>query len=161
MRVTKGIRAHWRVVLATVGVLLFVATSALVVDQSTRPRTYFSRQQILQQWTARERANVRIAVKLMHLSDLQRAYPNSCCSPSEHGTDLVWVVAVSQAFSYSCSEGGSCDWSKLNWGLEVIWDGPNPRSSDTSGTDPEHWPPFFDSLPDLSAPFGAVLNRVS
>jgi hypothetical protein len=151
------------VVLATVGVLLFVAASALVLDQSTRPRTYFSRQQILQQATAGERANVRVAVKLMHLSDLRRAYPNFCCSPFEHSTDLVWVVAVSHGFSYSCSQGGPCDWSKLNWGLEVIWDGANsvPRSSNTSGTDREHWPPLFDSLPDLSSPFGGLFYRAS
>src|SRR5438309_7336529 len=97
----------------------------------------------------------------MHLADLRRKSPNFCCSRFEHGTDLVWVVAVSDGFSYSCSEGGSCDWSKLNWGLEVIWDGadPVPRRSNTSGTYPEHWPPYFDSLPDLSSPFIGAFYR--
>jgi hypothetical protein len=99
----------------------------------------------------------------MHLSDIQRGYPNFCCSRFEHGTDLVWVVAVAHGFSYSCPQGVSCDWSKLNWGLEVIWDAPSSgiRSSDTSGTDSEHWPPFFDSLPDLSSPFGGVFYKAS
>jgi len=99
----------------------------------------------------------------MHLSEIERVYPNFRGSRFEHGTDLVWVVAVAHGFTYSCPYGGSCDWSKLNWGLEVIWDAPNSgiRSSNTSGTDSEHWPPSFDSLPDLSAPFGGVFYKAS
>ncbi len=161
VRVVRLIRARRSLVVAMFGVLVFVAISAFVVDQSTRPRTYFSRHQILQQSTAGEVTNFRVAVKLMHLSDIERVYPNFCCSRFEHGIDLVWVVAVAHGFTYSCPYGGSCDWSKLNWGVEVIWDAPNSgiRSSNTSGIDSEHWPPLFDSLPDLSAPFGGVFYR--
>lgn len=148
-----------RVIAALIGGIVALAFAS-ALDHSTRPHMYYSSQQVLEQ-TAGKPANFRVAVKLMHFADVKRAYPQLCCGTSTHDTDVVWVVAVAHGFSFSCPCCVPCDWSKLNWGLAVLWDGPDSqrRVVQTAGTNGEHWPPRFDTLPDMSVPFGGLLDR--
>jgi hypothetical protein len=139
---------------------LIAASLALALNNVARPHASHSRQQAIQA-VAKHFGGLlsdRTSAKLIHRSDLRHA--RLFCSSMENPGELVWVVAISgRHVAYSCGQGSSgCGDELYNWDLAVLPDGSQTLDVGmwTSGIDPGRWPPFFDSLPDLSAPFGGL-----
>jgi hypothetical protein len=148
------------------GVLILAVTGTLGFISYER----LSRQEALDAAAVTQVAGRRIEAKLMHFSDLARAYPaiGQTLGPDETPigeNELVWVIAINGSLlSGSCSPplpGARCG---PNWTLLVVRDHrtdlPPPkkgqagtRASIVRVSDTDEWPSFFGALPDLeSAP---------
>jgi hypothetical protein len=158
VRLVEASKRHPRLTNGLLALLIIVVVGiwSLVLDQATRPRPYLSKTEILQKWSAQPgmTRGTRIAVKLMHLGDL-RSF-NLCCTEFDNPSSLVWVVALAVPFSGTMP-------NDTNWSIGVIFDrpgaGPVYFGKYMGGTDADHWPPGFDSLPDLSTPFSGLFYR--
>jgi hypothetical protein len=146
--------------------LILALTLTLVLVRHER----LTRQEALDAAAVTQVAGRRVEAKLMHFSDLARAYPaiGEPFWPDEKligDNELVWVIAMSgYLFSGSCSAplipgSGQCE---PNWTLLVVRDRrtdlPPPkqgqagtRASIIQANYTNEWPPFFEALPDLQS----------
>jgi hypothetical protein len=155
---------RWRLVAGVLLILALTGTLGLVSHER------LSRQEALDAAAVTEIAGRGVDAKLMHFSDLTRAYPaiGQASRPDEKligGTDLVWVIVISgYLFSGSCGApitagSGQCE---PNWTLLVVRDSrtdlPPPkrgqagtRASIIQASYSDKWPSFFHALPDLQS----------
>jgi hypothetical protein len=154
--------------LIAAGALILALAGTLGIVSHER----LSRQEALDAAAVTEIAGRRVEAKLMHFSDLARAYPaiGQPLWPDEkliRDDELVWVIVMTgYLFSPSCGVPitpgtGHCG---PNWTLLVVRDRrsdlPPPKKSQAGtrasiilASDVDDWPPFFGALPDLgSAP---------
>jgi len=152
--------------LLTGGVLILVVTGTLGLVSYQR----LSRQEALDAAAVTQIAGRRVEAKLMHFSDLARAYPaiGQPLRPDEKligDNELVWVIAISgRLLSGSCGapEPGVVNGCTPNWTLLLVRDRrtdlppPNQgqagtRASIVRFSYADDWPSFFGALPDLES----------
>lgn len=143
----------------------------LIVTLGLLSHERLSRQEALDAAAVGQTAG-RVEAKLMHFSDLARAYPaiGQPLRPNEKsigGGELVWVIVISgYLFSPSCGGAagapmatGQC---QPNWTLLVVRDHrsdlPPPknglagtRASIIQANYTDAWPSFLAALPDLES----------
>jgi len=152
---------HWIIV---GGVLILALTGTLGLISHER----LSRQEALEAAAVTEGAGRRVEAKLMHFSDLARAYPpaDQRLSPREDPigeNELVWVIVITGFLvSGSCSppDPGIVSRCGPNWTLLVVRDRRTdlpPAIDSQAGTRASiirldysvDWPSFFHDLADL------------
>ena len=129
-----------------VGVAISIAALAIVLGLTTA-HPQITRQQAIQVALryGSEQSYPRVQAKYMRYSDLVNGTSGGFMDPgADSRNDFIWVVAVSGHYGIS-------PLGRTTWGLAVIkdeaWSATSPIFEGGIEGD---WPPFFDSLPDLT-----------
>jgi hypothetical protein len=139
----------------SVGVPIVALALMLAMEAATSTHPHLTRQSVIDAALKgyEHQTFPRVAAKLMHRGDLQRADPGwRGRDPSE----LIWVIAVSGNYgiapSFACCSVPS-DYPGYNtWGLAIFVDAVAPLTANEFEVSYHgSWPPFFDELPDLAA----------
>lgn len=155
MRPPRWLAQPWpRLIVPTL--VLFTVGFALVLNSALAGHPQLTRQAAIDAAVSPSDRHLysRVAAKLMHRSDLERA--DREVGSNGQPNQLVWVVAISGNYgigpSFGCCSVPADYHGKNTWGVAIIADAPGrPVPGEFVGSWHGDWPPFFDGLPDLSA----------